>query len=127
MNISFKVHACLITIMLITTCFSAAVCQTAKKDSTPEDRAQRWTAWMKEQLHLTPDQEVSTHAINLKYAAQNEDMKTSTDSRRAKFEELKLRDKKKDGELKQIFSEEQFELYLRKKMDFQKEMLKKIN
>jgi Spy/CpxP family protein refolding chaperone len=114
------------TFLLIVICFSSAFSQTAKKDSTPEERAQRWTTWMKEQLTLTPDQETKIHFINQKYASLNEDLKTSTENRRAKFEELKERDKRKDAELKGVLTEEQFKLYLEKKKDFQREMLGKV-
>lgn len=94
--------------------------------STPEERAQRWNSWMKEQLDLTPDQESPIYDINLKYARQNEELKVSTDSKRAKFQQLKSTDEKKDQELKTILTDAQFKLYQQKKKDLQKQMLESM-
>ena len=93
--------------------------------STPEERAQRWDTWMKENLAITPEQEDPIHTINLKYAQQNEHLKTSGESRRAKFHELKSSDKQKTTELKAILTKEQFDLYLAKKKEFQKQLLER--
>lgn len=125
MTTSFRIKTPCIAFLLIVVCFSSAFSQTAT-ESTPEERAQRWATWMKEQLALSPDQETKAHAINLKYASQNEDLKTSTAGRRDKFRQLKSRDNDKDAELKEILTADQFQQYQQKKKDFQREMMSKL-
>lgn len=111
----------LLMLMLVTGASSQA--QTSK-ESTPEERAEQWNVWMKEQLDLKPEQENPIHEINLKYARQNEELKVSDGSRKTKFQQLKSNDEKKDQELKVVLTEAQFKLYQEKKKDFQKKMLK---
>lgn len=110
-------------LMLMLSTVASSQAQT-EKESTPEERAQRWNVWMKEQLDLKPEQENPIHEINLKYARQNEEVMVSNDSRKTKFKQLKSNDEKKDQELKVILTEAQFKLYQDKKKDFQKKMLK---
>ena len=78
---------------------------------TPEERATALTEWMKTNLQLTPDQEGSIQAINLKYANQNEELRNSGKSRMQKLNTLKSNDKAKDKELKAILTEDQFKTY----------------
>lgn len=126
MTTFFRIKTLGIALLLIAVCFSSAFSQTETKESTPEERAQQWTTWMKEQLALAPDQEAKVHAINLKYASQNEDLKASTASRRDKFRQLKSRDNDKDAELKEILTSDQFHQYQQKKKDFQRQMMSKL-
>lgn len=120
MNI-IKTPASILFLLFVTVC-SAAYSQTAR--STPEERAQRWDTWMKEQLALTPEQQAKVQEINLRYARQNEDLKTTTASRKQKIQELKSTDKEKDTELKAILNKDQFKIYQEKKKAFQQQMMK---
>lgn len=110
---------------LVIICCSSAFAQAAT-ESTPEERAQRWDTWMKEQLTLSAEQEVKAHDINLKYAKQNEGLKAKEGSRKSKFQELKKTNIDKDAELKEILTEDQFKIYQEKKKDFQKQMLESL-
>lgn len=91
--------------------------------STPEERAKRWDDWMKEQLDLTPDQQIKAHEINLRYASQNEELKSEEGTRKSKYQDLKSANNSKDTELKAVFTKEQFKLYQDKKKAFQKQMI----
>jgi len=108
--------------LLLIVC-SASYAQTAA-NSTPEERAQHWDNWMKEQLALTPEQQGKVQEINLRYAKQNEELKATGGDRRSKFQELKSTDKEKDSELKAIFTKDQFKTYQEKKKAFQQQMMK---
>jgi len=108
--------------LLLIVC-SASYAQTAA-NSTPEERAQYWDNWMKEQLALTPEQQVKVQEINLRYARQNEELKATGGDRRSKFQELKSADNEKDSELKTIFTKDQFKTYQEKKKAFQQQMMK---
>jgi hypothetical protein len=117
---TIKITSYIFFLFLITIC-STAFAQTASL--TPEERAQRWDTWMKEQLALTPEQQGKVQEINLRYAKQNEQLKSTTADRRSKFQELKSTDKEKDNELKAILTKDQFKTYQEKKKDFQQKML----
>lgn len=104
---------------------SSSFAQTTK-ESSPEARAQRWDHWMKVELALSPEQEGKVHEINLKYAKKNDELKSSSASRKSKFQELKTNDNDKGTELKEILTKDQFDTYLDKKKAFQKEMLEKL-
>ena len=118
---TIKKTTCVLFLFLITLSFTA---YSQSASSTPEERAQRWDNWMKEQLALTPEQQGKVQEINLRYAKQNENLKTATASRREKFKELRSIDKEKDSELKTILTKDQFPIYQEKKKAFQQEMMK---
>lgn len=100
----------------------AAVAQ-GSQSSTPEERATRWSSWMKEHLTLEPSQENPVYTINLKYAQLNETLRSSASGRREKFQQLRSNDEQKDEELQKILTDTQFKTYQKKKKDFQKQML----
>lgn len=91
---------------------------------TPEERATKWTQWMKTELSITAEQEPKVHEINLKYAQQSESVRSQGGSRRSKFKDVKSIDDAKDEELKAILSPEQFEQYQAKKQDMRKKVVK---
>jgi len=93
-------------------------------NSTPEERAQRLTDWMRTELQLTSEQEIKVHEINLRYAQQTEHVKSNNGSRMEKFKELKSNDSKKDEELKPVLNAEQFATYSDKKRAMQKQALR---
>lgn len=98
----------------------------AQTPSTPEERAQRWDDWMKKELVITTAQEANVHAINLKYAQLNEQLKGTDASRRSKFQEVKSNEADKEKELKEVLTKEQFKLYQEKKKTMQKQMLQSM-
>lgn len=109
-------------LFILTVISSIAHGQDKKPDSTPEQRAQKITAWMKSELNLTPDQEPVVQNINLKYAIQNESLKTSGGGKMAKYKKYKSGQEAKEAELKQVLTQEQFNVYLDKKDDLQEKM-----
>jgi hypothetical protein len=92
------------------------------KNSTPEERAQKITDWMKTNLQLSDEQVTSVHAINLKYANENESLKDTGISRREKFKKHKDTQASKDEELKGAMTSEQFTTYQSKKKELQDKM-----
>jgi hypothetical protein len=96
------------------------------KNLTPEERAQKMTDWMKTNLQLTDDQTPSIHAINLKYATQNEALKGDTGARRDKYKRFKETQEAKDQELKGAMTPEQFSTYLSKKKELQDKMKEEV-
>ena len=96
------------------------------KNSTPEQRAQKMTDWMKSNLQLTDDQVTSVHAINLKYASENESLKDDTGARREKYKKLKESQEAKDQELKGAMTSEQFSNYLGKKKELQEKIREEV-
>lgn len=95
-----------------------------REPKTPEERAQKWTNWMKKELQLTAEQESSVHTINLAYAQKNETLREDERERREKLQDLRVNDEAKDKELKAVLTPEQFEKYKVKKKDMQKRVVK---
>jgi hypothetical protein len=90
------------------------------KNSTPEQRAELITNWMKSKLALDPAVVTEVYNINLKYARIDQDVMSSTGGRFRKFKELKANGKSKDKELKAVFTGEQYNKYLQKKEELRK-------
>lgn len=96
----------------------------ARNPLTPEERAAKWTQWMKNELNISAEQETKVHEINLKYAQQTQSVRSQEGSRKSKFKEVKSIDDAKDEELKAVLTPEQFEQYQTKKQDMQKKAVK---
>ncbi|MFW0717436.1 hypothetical protein [Pedobacter sp. N23S346] len=92
------------------------------KDKTPEERAQFQTSLMKTKLSLDSGQLNHVQAINLKYALKNDPIIKSDASKLSKFKQLKTLQKEKDGELKKVFTAEQYKQY----QAFEEEMKEKM-
>ncbi len=90
------------------------------KNSTPEQRAELITNWMKSELALDPAVVTEVYNINLKYARIDQDVMSSNGGRFRKFKELKANSKSKDKELKAVFTSEQYNKYLQKKAELRK-------
>jgi hypothetical protein len=82
-----------------------------------EERAQVLTDWMKSELQLTEDQEAPVYDINLKYAKKGDEIKQSSGRKIDKFKKVKAYGQEKDEELKSVFTEDQYALYLDKKKE----------
>lgn len=113
--------------LLVCFTFIALTAQAQEQERTPltsEERATKWTEWMKNELSITAEQEPEVHAINLKYAQQTESVRTQDGSRRSKFKDVKSIDNAKDEELKAILTPEQFEKYQARKQEMRKKVVK---
>lgn len=105
---------------------SAQATREQLKNATPEQRAQKMTDWMKNNLQLTDDQATSVHAINLKYANENESLRGDASARREKYKKLKDTQESKDEELKGALTAEQYSTYLSKKKELQQKMREEV-
>ncbi|HEY6436360.1 MAG TPA: hypothetical protein VIY47_07200 [Ignavibacteriaceae bacterium] len=110
-----------IFISLVVFFFFSANSYSQEKTIPPAaDRATKLTEWMKTNLQLTTEQEAPVQEINLKYANKMDDLRKSSQGRRAKMQTLKSDSKAKDAELKKILSADQFKTYLAKKDEIKK-------
>lgn len=96
------------------------------KNATPEQRAQKITDWMKTNLQLSDEQATAVHAINIKYANQNESLKEEGSARREKYKKAKDNMAAKDQELKGALTADQFNTYLSKKKELQEKMREEV-
>ncbi|WP_133299841.1 DUF4890 domain-containing protein [Larkinella punicea] len=78
---------------------------------TPEERATRMTARMKEKLNLSAEQETPVAAINLKYAKQNQVLIETGGRNLRTARQAQAVMKKKDEELKKILNADQYQQY----------------
>ena len=110
-----------IFISLITYLFLFVNSYSQEKEIPPAaDRAAKLTEWMKTNLQLTAEQVSPVQEINLKYANKMDDLRKSSQGRRAKLQTLKSDNKAKDAELKKILTADQFKTYLAKKEEIKK-------
>lgn len=119
-----------ITSIIITACMAISPvesCAQNSMNSTPEERAQKLTEWMKSELKLDTDQENSVHVINLKYAKLNESLRDKDSGKLARYQKFKTNDMAKDKELEQVLDSGQFQMYLVKKLEKQKQLRQKIH
>ena len=114
-----KISVLLLSFMLL---LSSAIMAQGMKDMSASDRATKLTDWMTKNLNLTTDQVPKVSDINVKYANINEQLKTSTDTQDQKMATMKTNSVAKDGELKGVLTDSQYQTYLSKKDDMKKEM-----
>ncbi|QGY46452.1 hypothetical protein GM418_23145 [Maribellus comscasis] len=88
---------------------------------SPEERAQIQTEWMKETLQLNAGQVSKVDSLNLEYALKMEKVK-SVQGRISQLKEAREISEEKDGKLKQMMDEGQFETYLKKRKELRKKM-----
>ncbi len=79
---------------------------------TPEQQAERQTRRLTKHLSLTPDQQTAVAAINLKYAKQMQTLKNDGERSPDRRKQLGDLRRSKEGELKQVFSAEQYKQYV---------------
>ncbi|SMO82175.1 hypothetical protein SAMN06265350_1141 [Solitalea koreensis] len=89
---------------------------------TAEERSTKLTEWMKTNLHLTAEQVPKVHDINLKYAKKTDDLMLGNHSKEDKMHITKVNNQAKEGELKMVFTEDQFKTYKAKKEEMKKEI-----
>ena len=88
--------------------------------ATPDEIAEKETRWMKKKLNLKKDQLQSVKAINAVYAFKRKDYQAAMEpgdkgNNQKIMDKLALLDKEKDGELRKVFTEKQYNLYIKKK------------
>lgn len=103
--------------------------QDARKNNpnkkTPEERAKMMTDRMKEKLVLTDAQYTPVYNIHLKYAKKNEELKQSTEDKKAKGQKFQALQTEKDKELKTVLTDEQYKKYQALKQEKKDEMKEK--
>ena len=87
------------------------------QEKAPQDRANKWTEWMKKNLQLKDDQVAKVQSINLKYATQLNDIRKDTAGGKVNWDKVKENDAKMDAELKAVFTQQQFQTYDAKKTE----------
>jgi predicted transglutaminase-like cysteine proteinase len=80
-------------------------------ETSPEERAQMQTDYMKESLTLTEDQVPQVHAVNLKYARRMQDAYNSGGGRLQKLKKMKAVNQEKDSEVKRVLTSTQYATY----------------
>jgi anion-transporting ArsA/GET3 family ATPase len=110
-------------LMMLFSQLAAAQNTNALKNKTPEERAQLLTSLMKTRLNLDTGQLAQIQTINLKYALKNEPIIKSDANKLTKLKQLKALQKKKEDELKKVFTAEQYKQY----QAFEAEMKGKIS
>ena len=84
-------------------------------ETTPEERAQFQTDYMKESLSLKGDQETKVHDINVKYAEKMQEVYEAPTSDEQKVKSMKRINAEKEAELKLILKPDQYSIYEKNK------------
>lgn len=102
----------LLSIALLFSLFQIVTAQTLENPGTPEERAERMTIKMQEELDLTTEQVPDIKALNLKYAQimQKEVIDTNLNTWAMYNRGTKI-NKKKEAELKPLLTENQWKKY----------------
>ena len=86
-----------------------------RKKRTPEEMAKQQTEWMKQELKLTKEQEQKIYKINLETSKKiKETWEKHSGNREAMQAAMKETRRKKDKEIKEALTKEQYELYKKK-------------
>lgn len=91
-------------------------------ETTPEERAQLQTDYMKESLALTSDQEITVHDLNLKYAKKMQAVYNAPDRKFQKLKSMKGVSTEKDQEMKGILNPDQYATYEKNKEELKEKM-----
>lgn len=91
----------------------------ALQHTTPQQRADVQTQYMKEHLDLTDEQLSKITQINLDYAKQADPLIKGSEGDLTLLKEMKALGQKKDAALKEVLTSQQFETYqsFKKQMD----------
>ena len=91
-------------------------------NSTPEERATKSTEKMMEKLELDASIREQLHDINLRYATEADPVLKSSDGKFKKGRKLRKIFKRKDEELKDLFTKEQYEEYKKLREELMQEL-----
>jgi uncharacterized membrane protein len=100
--------------------------KTEMTDEQKETMAQNMEAFL-EVLNLSEEQMPEFKAITKKYAEQMKAVKESGDGKYKMYKQVKSIQKNKNAEMEQLLSKDQYEAYLEKQEEMQKEMKEKRN
>ncbi len=107
-----KIFLSCILVLVGLVCFAQKGDSTQHKKRTPEERADRLTAWMAKTVNLTGDQKAKVATINLKYAKLNQEKKTEDQGNRSSMmSDFKANEAERDAELKGVLTVDQFQTY----------------
>ena len=95
-------------------------------ETTPEERAQFQTDYMKENLSLTGDQEKKVHDVNVKYAEKMQEAYEAPTNEQQKVKSMKRINGEKEAELKLILSADQYATYEKNKEAMKKKIKERI-
>lgn len=96
------------------------------KNTTPEQRARLQTELMKASLGLAPEQLERVGALNLKYAQQMQPVITGSEGMLRKLAALQRIQESKEGELRVVLSDAQFEKYLAGREEMKRKFEEKL-
>lgn len=120
------VHIVFFCAMLFSVACVQAQDEGGMKNSTPEQRAEMQTKWLKSKLQLNEDQTTKISAINLKYAKEMDPVLKGSGGKLAKLKQAKKINGQKEGEYKQVLTKEQFATYEQVKNDMKEEMKQRM-
>lgn len=80
-------------------------------ETTPEERAQMQTDYMKESLTLSDEQVPKIHEINLKYSLKMQNAYNSGGGKLQRLKKMKGVSTEKDKEMKSVLNAEQYSVY----------------
>ena len=95
-------------------------------ETTPEERAQMQTDYMKETLSLSEDQEAKVHGINVKYAEKMQEVYEAPTSDEQKVKSMKRINGEKEAELKLILKPDQYATYEKNKEAMKEKVKERI-
>ena len=95
-------------------------------ETTPEERAQFQTDYMKENLSLTGDQEKKVHDVNVKYAEKMQEVYEAPTSDEQKLKSMKRINGEKEAELKLILKPDQYATYEKNKEAMRQKIKERI-
>jgi len=95
-------------------------------ETTPEERAQFQTDYMKENLSLKGDQETKVHDINIKYAGKMQEVYEAPTSDEQKVKSMKRINGEKEAELKLILKPDQYATYEKNKEAMKEKVKERI-
>ncbi|HEV8711590.1 MAG TPA: hypothetical protein VGX03_02035 [Candidatus Binatia bacterium] len=121
-----KTMTALTVIAVLLLAFSASAQLDKLKNTTPEERAEVQTAFMKSKLGLTADQTTKVADINLRYAQKMDPVIKGSSGLLTKRRQMNEVNREKEAELKQALSAEQFQKYLDSKEEMREKFEEQI-
>lgn len=95
-------------------------------DTTPMQRAEAQTRFMKARLNLSPDEAAKVQAINLEYAEKAEPVLKGSSIGLLKMLDIKAIWEQKDQALRNVLTPEQFDAYVNAKDELKQTMQREL-
>lgn len=119
-------HAPCFVLALLAAGFASGQDLEKLKDTTPEQRATVQTELMKASLGLAPAQVERVAAVNLKYAQQMQPVIAGSEGPLRKLSAMQRVNEAKEGELRVVLSDAQFQKYLAGREELRRRFEEKI-